>query len=170
MSGLTIHWPDADLEKLEAAIGRLEVARETLLGLGEDALLGQLGEVLELWRDPRSGVREELQAQGLPDAQQLRQLAHGSEAHYAGMVICRQRPGTAGGVVFMTLEDETGLVNVVLWDRVYQQFKVIAKTVSFLGISGSIQSDSGVVHLIAKKLWVLQLSQRPHRARSRDFH
>jgi len=70
----------------------------------------------------------------------------------------------------MTLEDETGLVNVVLWDRVYQQFKVIAKTVSFLGISGSIQSDSGVVHLIAKKLWVPQLSQRPHRARSRDFH
>ena len=119
---------------------------------------------------PLSSMREELQAQGLPDALQLRQLAHGSEAHFAGMVICRQRPGTAGGVVFMTLEDETGLVNVVLWDRVYQQFKVIAKTVSFLGISGSIQSDSGVVHLIAKKLWVPQLSQRPHRARSRDFH
>lgn len=119
---------------------------------------------------PLSSMRAELQAQGLPDALQLRALAHGAEAHYAGMVICRQRPGTAGGVVFMTLEDEAGLVNVVLWDRVYQEFKVIAKTASFLGISGHIQSDAGVVHLIAKKLWVPQLSQNPQRARSRDFH
>ena len=70
----------------------------------------------------------------------------------------------------MTLEDETGLVNVVLWDRVYQQHKVVAKTESFLGISGSIQSDAGVVHLIAKKLWVPRLSQVPGKARSRDFH
>ena len=119
---------------------------------------------------PLSSMRAELQAQGLPDAVQLRQLEHGSEAHYAGLVICRQRPGTAGGVVFMTLEDETGLVNVVLWDRVYQQHKVVAKTESFLGISGSIQSDAGVVHLIAKKLWVPRLSQVPGKARSRDFH
>lgn len=119
---------------------------------------------------PLSRLRDELRAQGFPDAQQLRQLEHGSEVHYAGLVICRQRPGTAGGVVFMTLEDEAGLVNAVLWDRVYQQHKVIAKTESLLGISGSIQSDSGVVHLIAKKLWVPQLSHTPRKARSRDFH
>lgn len=119
---------------------------------------------------PLARVREELREQGLLDAYELRQLQHGAEANYAGLVICRQRPGTAGGVVFMTLEDESGLVNAVLWDRVYQAHRLLAKTQGFLGISGTIQSDSGVVHLIAKKLWVPQVLQKPRQAKSRDFH
>jgi len=119
---------------------------------------------------PLGRVREELSRQGIPDALHLRQLEHGSEVHYAGVVICRQRPGTAGGVVFMTLEDETGLVNAVLWDRVYQEHRVLAKTQSFLGITGTIQSEAGVVHLIAKRLWAPQVLSKPQSSKSRDFH
>jgi error-prone DNA polymerase len=86
------------------------------------------------------------------------------------LVICRQRPGTAGGVVFMTLEDETGFVNAVIWESVFQRYSVLAKTMSFLGITGSLQVEDGVVHLIAEKLRRPTLELKPSGASSRDFH
>ena len=86
------------------------------------------------------------------------------------MVICRQRPGTAGGVVFMTLEDEAGFVNVIVWKDVFEQHAVVARTTSVLGITGRVQSEPGVVHLVAESLWIPQLSARPETNPSRDFH
>ena len=94
---------------------------------------------------------------------------HGSRAHYAGVVICRQRPATASGVTFMTLEDETGFVNLVLWSRVFQEYRVFAKTLSFMGVSGKIQAQEGVVHLIVDRVWRPELRQQPALKRSRDF-
>jgi error-prone DNA polymerase len=85
------------------------------------------------------------------------------------MVICRQRPGTAGGVVFMTLEDETGFVNLVVWQKVFEQYQIIAKTEPFLGVTGKLQVQDGVTHLIAQRLWVPQLHKQPQNLRSRDF-
>jgi len=85
-------------------------------------------------------------------------------------VTCRQRPGTAKGVVFMTLEDETGFVNIVVWEKVYRQFELIAKTASFLGVTGKLQAQSGVTHLVAEKLWKPELDNAPCETRSRDFH
>src|SRR5690606_22153179 len=90
----------------------------------------------------------------LPDARTLQRMRHGQRVHYAGMVICRQRPGTASGVTFMTLEDETGFVNVVLWRQVFEQHATLTKTTSFLGISGRLQIERGIVHLIAESLWL----------------
>ena len=58
-------------------------------------------------------------------------------------MISRQRPGTAKGVVFMTLEDETGFVNIVLWEKVFTKFRVLAKTEPFLGVTGRLQVQSG---------------------------
>ena len=78
--------------------------------------------------------------------------------------------GTAKGVVFMTLEDETGFVNLVLWERVYQEYKILAKTTSFLGVTGKVQSQSGIVHIVAEKLWSPTLGRRPAKLKSRDFH
>jgi len=115
-------------------------------------------------------VREELAAQGLPDARSLNQLPHGSPARYAGIVICRQRPGTAKDVTFMTLEDETGFVNLVLWSNIFERYKVLAKTLSFMGVTGKIQAEDGVVHLIVDSIWQPELPRRPVLARSRDFH
>jgi error-prone DNA polymerase len=86
------------------------------------------------------------------------------------LVIGRQRPGTAADVVFMTLEDETGFVNVVIWESVFQRYSVLAKTVSFLGITGQLQVEDGVVHLVAEKLWEPRTELKPTAARSRDFH
>ena len=65
---------------------------------------------------PLAALRAQLGARGLPDARTVSAMRDGRKTRYAGLVICRQRPGTAGGVVFMTLEDETGFVNLVVWE------------------------------------------------------
>jgi error-prone DNA polymerase len=107
---------------------------------------------------------------GLPDARTVAAMPNGRRVRYAGVVICRQRPGTAGGVVFMTLEDETGFVNVVLWEKVFAEYVVLAKTLSFLGVTGKLQADSGVVHLVAESLWKPKIGAKPRSGGSRDFH
>jgi error-prone DNA polymerase len=119
---------------------------------------------------PLAPLRAELSALGLPDARTVAGMKDGTRVRYAGVVICRQRPGTAGGVVFMTLEDETGFVNLVVWESVFRRHDVVAKTASFLGVSGKLQSQAGVVHLVAEKLWLPRLTTRPTPSRSRNFH
>ena len=119
---------------------------------------------------PLAPVREMLRAQGLPDAATVRRMPDGRQVRYAGFVISRQRPGTAKGVVFMTLEDETGFVNVVLWEKVFEKQRVLAKSVPFLGVTGKLQVQSGVVHLVAEKLWIPEVEAEPKTVPSRDFH
>ena len=70
----------------------------------------------------------------------------------------------------MTLEDETGFVNLVIWSNVFEANKVFLKTTPFIGVSGTIQAEQGVVHLIAEELWRPKLSIEPELVRSRDFH
>jgi error-prone DNA polymerase len=118
---------------------------------------------------PLEPLRAELSARGLPDARTLATMDDGARVRYAGLVICRQRPSTAGGVVFMTLEDETGFVNLVLWERIFDAHAVLAKTASFLGVTGRLQVQQGVTHLVAETLWSLRLRRRPASAGSRDF-
>ena len=121
-------------------------------------------------RHPLEPFRNMLAAHRLPDARTIAAGENGAKVRYAGLVICRQRPGTAGGVVFMTLEDETGFVNVVVWESVFQRYAVLAKTVSFLGITGTLQVEDNVVHLIAEELWEPRVKLKPAAATSRDFH
>ena len=114
-------------------------------------------------------LRDQLGKLGLPDARTVSQMRDGARARYAGIVICRQRPGTASGVLFMTLEDETGFVNLVLWPQVFEKFSVISRTTSFLGATGKIQSHNSVVHLVVDKLWHPDIKLATTRS-SRDFH
>jgi error-prone DNA polymerase len=119
---------------------------------------------------PLAPLREALQAQGLPDARTVASMRHGSRVRYAGLVICRQRPGTAGGVTFMTLEDETGFVNIVLWPNVFKRHATLAKTATFLGVTGTLQAEQGVVHLVVERLWQPPAHHNLVTAPSRDFH
>ncbi len=119
---------------------------------------------------PLAPLREKLRARRLPDARTVSRLPHGRLVHYAGLVICRQRPGTASGVVFMTLEDETGFVNVVVWSRVYEKHKVLVKTTSFLGVTGKLEVQDGVTHLVAESFWTPKDLLEPAKVGSRDFH
>jgi error-prone DNA polymerase len=118
---------------------------------------------------PLSIVRDQLRARRLPDARTVSRMPHGRRVRYVGEVICRQRPGTAKGVVFMTLEDETGFVNVILWPKVYEQYALVVKTNAVLGVSGRLESQQGVTHLVADSVWVPELHRPPPEKASRDF-
>jgi len=119
---------------------------------------------------PLAPLRPELRAQRLPAAREVAAMSDGRRVRYVGLVICRQRPGTASGVVFMTLEDETGFVNVVIWSRVFDEYAVLIKTTNFLGVSGRLQVRDGVVHLVAESFWSPRVSALPRDGGSRDFH
>jgi error-prone DNA polymerase len=85
-------------------------------------------------------------------------------------VICRQQPGTASGVTFCTLEDETGFVNLVIWKQVFEQHSILARTAILLGVDGRVQRADGVTHLIADSLWEPDLEAPLEGTSSRDFH
>ena len=134
---------------------------------------------------PLEPFRDQLARKELPDAGRVSAMEDGRRVSYAGLVICRQRPGTASGVVFMTLEDEAGFVNLVVWPKVFQRYRPIILTTSFLGVSGRVQARHDVVHIVAERFWKAELpvdsaADRPGgplpRARqtiplkSRDFH
>lgn len=70
----------------------------------------------------------------------------------AGLVLIRQRPGTAKGVIFVTLEDETGICNVIVWRRIYEAFRRAVIAGRALRVTGRIQRGGGVTHLIAERI------------------
>ena len=119
---------------------------------------------------PLAPLRGALTSRKLPDARTVAAMPDGRRVRYAGIVICRQRPATASSVTFMTLEDETGFVNVVVWKRVFDEHAVLARTASFLGVTGKLQSESGIVNIVAEALWAPEIQARPPSAGSRDFH
>ncbi len=119
---------------------------------------------------PLATLRHRLRGLGLPDARAVNALRDGSRVRYAGMVICRQRPATANGVVFMTLEDETGFVNLVLWPKAFAAHALLARTASFLGATGTLQNRDGVANLIVDELWTPEVETSPRSGGSRDFH
>ena len=108
-------------------------------------------------------------ARGLPNAEMVLQMRDGQRVNFAGIVICRQRPSTASGVTFMTLEDESGFLNIVIWKQVFEEHLVLVKTASFLGVSGKLQIESQVTHLIAEQFWLPELMEHPETGGSRDF-
>jgi error-prone DNA polymerase len=118
---------------------------------------------------PLGPLRAALGAQGLPAARTLNTLPHGRRVRYAGLVINRQHPGSASGVTFMTLEDETGWVNLVVWEAVFRANHLLARTANPLGVTGTIQSQEGVVHLIAEQFWPVVLPAPVETMPSRDF-
>ena len=122
---------------------------------------------------PLAPLRGELQARRWPDARAVSRGRDGQRLEYVGIVICRQQPGTASGVVFMTLEDETGFVNLVVWPQVFAQYAPVIRTTSLVGVTGRLQVQEGLVHLIAEQVWVPKLS-RPVAdmadIESRNFH
>ena len=85
-------------------------------------------------------------------ASHLDAVRPGARISVAGLVILRQRPGTAKGVIFLTLEDETGVVNVVVWRKLYERFRRAVISGRLLRVTGRIQREAGVVHLIAEEI------------------
>jgi len=70
----------------------------------------------------------------------------------SGLVITRQRPGTASGVVFVTLEDETGIANLVVWSTVFEAYRRVVMTARLLAVRGRVQKEGLVIHVVAEEL------------------
>ncbi len=104
----------------------------------------------------------------------LMKAPHGSRANAAGLVICRQRPGTASGVVFITMEDEEGFINLILWARVFEQLRHVATTSGLLMAHGKVERQEEVVYIVVDRLERLRLrdagNATPLQHMSRDFH
>ena len=77
---------------------------------------------------------------------------NGALVTVAGLVLVRQRPGTAKGVIFVTLEDETGIANIIVWRKVYEQFRRAVIAGRLLRVTGRVQREGGVCHIIAEKI------------------
>jgi error-prone DNA polymerase len=107
---------------------------------------------LTLGRHPLTLLRSRLAALRYVDATALRGLEHNRPARCAGLVTCRQRPGTASGVIFLTLEDETGLANVIVHAQLAERQREELLGSRLLGVLGVVQREGEVVHLIAKRL------------------
>lgn len=120
-------------------------------------------------KHPLALVRPHLPA-GILTAEALKQLPNGAKASTAGAVICRQRPGTAKGVVFITLEDETGLSNSIVYANRFEEDRLTITTEPFLVITGTIQQADETTHLMAEKIEALRTDENLPASASHDFH
>jgi len=106
---------------------------------------------MTLKKHPLALLRSVLPRTIVPN-RQLASLANGARVTVAGLVLIRQQPGTANGVIFVTLEDETGIANAVLWPKISQRYRRALLDSRLLEISGPLQSHSGVIHVVAERL------------------
>ncbi len=125
---------------------------------------------LTLGRHPLALMRPRLARMRLMTAEQVRALPHGRPARTTGIVTTRQRPGTASGVVFVTLEDETGYVNVVVWGRLFERQRREALGARLMTVYGTVEREGDVVHLVAARLVDHSALLGRLATASRDFH
>ncbi len=118
---------------------------------------------------PLEPYREAFERNGFRDAAAIIELSHGDYAVYAGLVICRQRPETAGGTLFLTLEDESGFVNCIVWKRTFQRYRSVILTSRVMAVRGRVQKEGRVVHIVVERCWVPDIAERITGAKSRDF-
>src|SRR5690606_29479247 len=103
-------------------------------------------------RHPVALLREQHELAGYKLASELAQCRHRQLVRVAGVVTCRQRPGTASGVTFITLEDESGLINVVIWQQTARAFRQAFLTAQLLKVKGVVEIHGDVIHVIAGHL------------------
>ncbi len=137
---------------------------------GEDLLSDYRRLGLTLGRHPIALLRASLQRHGYRPAEQLQAIGHRRVARSAGLVINRQRPGAAGGVVFLTLEDESATTNVVVWRALAQRHRHLLANAQLLGVVGIWERQGEVCHLVAGRFEDYSHLLGELVVRSRDFH
>jgi error-prone DNA polymerase len=129
---------------------------------------GSLG--LTLRRHPLALLRDKLQRRGVIPTRELWEQPNGKLVRTAGLVITRQRPGSAGGVTFVTMEDETGYVNLIVWNRVAVEQRAALLESRLLEVHGKLQREGDVQHVIAQRLTNLSSLLGDLVVASRNFH
>ena len=137
---------------------------------GQD-IVADYGSVgLTLRRHPLALLRDKLQRRGVTPTRELWKQPNGKLVRTAGLVITRQRPGSAGGVTFVTMEDETGYVNLIVWNRVAVEQRAALLESRLLEVHGKLQREGDVQHVIAQRLTNLSSLLGDLVVASRNFH
>ena len=168
-----------------------------LRGLDEREARGELGRAMEIVDEPAPALRAltaverttlDIDATGVSDVQPIAHVRPFLDAHnvlaaarlpalpgnlvckIGGLVITRQRPGTAKGFVFLTIEDETGLVNVIVRPDVYERNRRTIRSAQCLIVEGVLQKEHGCIDVIMKRCWLLDTQGSTDKVRARNFH
>ncbi|MBV9286519.1 MAG: error-prone DNA polymerase, partial [Hyphomicrobiales bacterium] len=107
---------------------------------------------LSLKAHPASFMRARLIVRGILRSEELASVRNSERVTVAGLVLVRQRPGTAKGVIFMTLEDETGVANVIVWPKAFERLRAIVLGSRFVAVTGKLQNEMGVIHIVADRM------------------
>jgi error-prone DNA polymerase len=167
------HWQAAGVENPLPVFDRPRFNEAAPLldrpGEMEDVVADYASTGLSLKRHPLALLRERLDQLGIRRAEELPggELESGGEVRVAGLVICRQRPDTASGVLFVTLEDETGVANLIVWPGVAESQREALLNAALILVTGTLQRQDGVTHVIAKRAedcsaWLDGLEVRSH--------
>ena len=127
---------------------------------------------LSLKAHPLSFLRDELRAMRITEAKELKDESRwpqGKAIAVAGLVLVRQRPATASGIVFMTLEDETGIANLIVWPKIYRRYRPVARHGVIVLARGRVERQGEVVHVHVRHLEGLDERMEALAARSRNF-
>jgi error-prone DNA polymerase len=137
---------------------------------GEDIAADYRQVGISLGRHPLALLRGRLSGLHVSTARATALLEHGTRVRTAGLVITRQRPASASGVTFVTLEDETGYVNLVVWDSLAERARRALLGAALLGVVGTVQKEGEVIHVVAERLFDHSALLGSLVTRSRDFH
>jgi error-prone DNA polymerase len=107
---------------------------------------------LSLKRHPMALLRGRMAQGGYVPSMRLATIDNDKRVKVAGLVLVRQRPGTASGVIFATLEDETGIANIIIWPKTFERYRKTVLASSLLGVDGTLQREGIVIHVIAERL------------------
>jgi error-prone DNA polymerase len=120
--------------------------------LSEEVIADYQTPRLSLKAHPMSFLRASLAKRGFVPASELGRIKHRSPVNIAGVVLIRQRPGSAKGVVFITLEDETGVANLVIWPDMMEKHRKVVMGARLIEVRGRVEADEGVIHVIPTHL------------------
>jgi error-prone DNA polymerase len=141
-----------------------------LMTMGEEIQADYTAAGLSLKGHPVQMLRAQLAQRKVVPAAAVWNRRHGTWIKVAGLVIIRQRPGTAKGIVFATLEDETGIINLIIRPDVYERYRPAARSASMIQADGYVERQDQVLHVMAVRLHDLSGWLAEYSLRSRDFH
>jgi error-prone DNA polymerase len=107
---------------------------------------------LSLKAHPVAFLRADLARRGILRHEELPAIPSGRRVTVGGLVLVRQRPGTAAGVIFMTIEDETAIANTIVWPKIFETFRPVVLGARLISVTGKLQNESGVIHVVAERL------------------
>jgi error-prone DNA polymerase len=138
--------------------------------LGQEVMTDYSTTGLSLKAHPVSLIRGTLSDQKIITSKQLQEMTRGKWVRVAGLVLIRQRPGTASGIVFVTLEDETGIVNLIIRPDIFERYQSVARHAALMQAEGYVERQGEVIHVLAKRLFDRSELIRGYAFTSRDFH